>query len=61
VWRETANGFVKGDKMAVPVFLVHCLEDEVSIVLKTSGVTSPDHLELVIEGFVKLELAWASL
>ena len=47
--------------MAVPVFLVHRLEDKVDVILEASRVTSPDHLELVIEGFVELEFIWASL
>jgi len=47
--------------MAVPIFLVHRLEDKVDVILEASRVTSPDHFELVIEGFVELEFVWASL
>ena len=58
---ETTYGFIQRDEMAVPILLVHRLEDKVDVILEASRVTSPDHLELVIEGFVELEFVWASL
>ena len=47
--------------MAVPILLVHSFKDKVDVVLEALRVTSPDHLELVIKGFVELEFVWTSM
>jgi hypothetical protein len=35
VWRETTHDLIKRDQMALPVFLIHCLKDQIGVIIET--------------------------
>ncbi len=35
VWRETTHDLIKRDQMAVPVFLIYCLWDQIGVIVET--------------------------
>ncbi len=47
--------------MAIPVFLIHCLQDQIDVIVETFQISTFDHLNFVAEGLLKIKLGCASV